>query len=358
MKLQIMTPNINRSAYRFTIDENDQIIYGIGAIKGVGQAAIEDLLAERKASGVFTGFYDLCKRVGSRKVTRRVFEALIKAGAFDEFDSNRGGLLAELPQALKVADQHSKMIVAGQNDLFGLGSETIDQGQQLSIVTWSEKERLAAEKQALGLYLTGHPIEQYAPEIAKITHGSIASLMAKMENSRNKAEARIAGLVVELRTRQTRQGKTMAFAMLDDRTGRIEVALFNDVFEKYRDILSANDEPIIVEGSLGVDHYSGGLRLVADKLYSMEQARSEFARSITIVWPANLENQEFDSRIDMLQSALQPYCGGKCPIVICYQTENAKSVVQLGDNWRIHPTEVVIEKLRRIEGFPGVEVQY
>ena len=361
MKLKIKPPDINASAYRFTIDENDQIIYGIGAIKGVGEAAIEDLIGERTDKGVFTGLHDLCKRVDLRKVNRRVFEALIRAGAFDEFDTNRAGLMAELPRAQKIAEQHSRMILVGQNDLFGLDADADGYQQQLSRTaapTWSEKERLASEKQALGLYLTGHPIEQYAPEIAKITHGTIASMLAKIENSRNKAEARIAGLVVELRTRQTRQGKTMGFAMLDDRTGRLEVALFNDVFDKYRDILSANDEPIIVEGSLGIDHYSGGLRLVAEKLYSMEQARTEFARSININWPVVDGNQETDSSIDTLLSILQPYCGGKCPVVIYYQSAKAKTAVQLGDDWRIHPTEDVISRLRNSKEFPVVEIKY
>lgn len=360
MQLKIRAPDVNTSQFRFTIDEDNQIIYGIGAIKGVGQSAIEALLADRKEQGVFSDFYDLCKRVELRKVNCRVFEALIRAGALDVFDNNRAGLMAELPIAMKVAEQHGKTKLLGQHDLFGLDVVSNSDACKISkkvTPAWSKKERLALEKQALGLYLTDHPIDQYLPEISKITHGTVSSLITKMENSRDKVEVSVAGLVVDLRTRQTRQGKTMGFAVLDDRTGRLEVALYNDVFEKYREVLSVDDQPIIVQGSLAIDNFSGGLHLVAETLYSMEQARNKFAHSIVIDWIV-VAKQDSQKHIESLSQVLPPYCGGKCPIVIGYQTAQAKALVQLGDNWRIHPSEEVLDRLRKIEGFPSVTVRY
>ncbi len=251
MKLVICPPNINVSNYKFTVNADNHIVYGMGAIKGVGEAAIEDMLKERAENGPFSGFYDLCKRVDLRKVNRRVLEALIRAGAFDEFDDNRAAHLAELPTVLKVAEQHGKMAQTGQNDLFGLAvnvDHVDDAGAYATAVEpWSENERLAAEKLTLGLFLTGHPIAQYEPELKQITHGTIASLLADVERSRGKMEARTAGLVVEVRTRQTKQGKMMGFATIDDRTGRLEIAAFSDTYEKYRSIFS-RDSLLVAEG--------------------------------------------------------------------------------------------------------------
>ena len=360
MKLEICPPNINISNYRFTIDGNGRILYGIGAIKGVGQSAVVDLLEERNTHGEFADLYDLCKRVDLRKVNRRVLEALVRAGAFDVFDDNRAAHLGELPVILKVAEQHHKMLKTGQNDLFGLEIH-VRPSQQNSYSTqtdpWPEEERLAAEKQALGLYLTGHPIVQYQQEIAHFTHGRIVDLINNMDQYRGKTEARLAGLVVEMRTRQTQKGKTICFATLDDRSGRMEIAVFSEAYEKYRDILS-KDALVVTEGSLAVDDYTGMLRLTVEKLFSIDQARSEFARSILIDWYPVQPGQSAEKCIDRLQSTLQPYCGGNCPVVIRYQTQKVKTVVQLGDRWRIHPGDDVINFIRKIDEIAAVEIKY
>ena len=362
MKLAICPPNINISNYQFTVNDQGGIVYGIGAIKGVGQAAIDDLLKERDQNGVFSGLYDLCKRVDLRKVNRRVMEALIRAGAFDTFNTNRTAHLAELPIALKVAEQHGKMTQTGQNDLFGLvvNSEENDADPERysnNVQAWSEKERLAAEKQALGLYLTGHPIEQYETELKYIVHGKIASLLSDVELKNSKIEARVAGLVVDLRTRQSKSGKTMCFAMIDDKSGRLEVAAFNKTFLKYRDLLS-KDVLLVAEGSLSVDDFSGTLRLTAEKLYSIEQARSDFARCLMINWNTKMTSNMAKSIIEELTSILQPFCGGGCPVVIRYSSDTATTAVQLGDIWRVHPSDELVIRLQHFLSPDAIEVKY
>ncbi len=361
MKLTICPPNINISNYRFTVNEDDHIVYGLGAIKGVGEAAIEDLLIERKEHGPFTGFYNLCKRVDLRKVNKRVLEALIRAGAFDVFDDNRAQHLAELPTVVKVAEQHGKMAETGQNDLFGLGRAPEDAEDDETYTTvvepWSENERLAAEKLTLGLFLTGHPINQYEAEIRQFTHGTIASLQTEAERSRGNMTARVAGLVVEVRTRQTRQGKNMGFATIDDRTDRLEIAAFSDIYEKYRDIFN-RDNLLVAEGSLGVDDYLGTLRLTIEKLYSMEQARETFSRSIQLTWNASgtePDNNEFFSK---LQAVLKPFKGGACPISLNYSSAKAKAILQMGDDWRVHPTDELIARLKWLLGASAVDIKY
>ncbi|MCK9638124.1 MAG: DNA polymerase III subunit alpha [Methylobacter tundripaludum] len=359
MKLEIMPPTINVSKYKFTVNDAGQIIYGLGALKGVGEAAIEEMLIEREQNGPFSGLYDLCKRVDLRKFNRRVLEALIRAGAFDEFDDNRAGHLAELPTVLKVAEQHGKNAQTGQNDLFGLAvnADAADDADAYSTVVepWSENERLAAEKLVLGLFLTGHPITQYEPELRQFTHGTIASLLGDVERSRGKMEARAAGLVVEVRTRQTKSGKTMGFATIDDRTGRLEIAAFGDVYEKYRGIFS-RDSLLIAEGALGIDDYLGTLRLSVEKLYSMEQAREAFARSIQLVW--NAAEQEDHGFVTKLMAVLEPFKGGGCPVGISYTSKDAKVNLLLGDAWRVHPTDELVARLRTLLGNGAVEVRY
>jgi DNA polymerase-3 subunit alpha len=257
---------------------------------------------------------------------------------------------------LKVAEQHGKNAQTGQDDLFGLAVNVDNADDEEAYATvvepWSENERLNAEKLVLGLFLTGHPITQYEPELRQFTHGTIASLLGDVERSRGKMEARAAGLVVEVRTRQTKSGKTMGFATIDDRTGRLEIAAFGEVYEKYRGIFS-RDSLLIAEGALGIDDYLGTLRLSVEKLYSMEQAREVFARSIQLVW-----NAADSDCVAKLTAVLEPFKGGSCPVGISYSSRVAKANLQLGDEWRVHPTDELVARLRSLLGGGAVEVRY
>ena len=361
MKLAILPPNINVSTYRFTANDDNHIVYGLGAIKGVGQAAIEDMLIEREQNGPFLGLYDLCKRVDLRKFNRRVLDALIRGGAFDEFDPNRAAHLAELPTALKIAEQHGKASETGQHDLFSLGdgdSESPadnkeDTAYTLNVEPWSDKERLAAEKLTLGLFLTGHPIDQYEPELKHFTHGKIGSLQV----SRGKMEARVAGMVIEIRTRQNKNGKTMGFATLDDKSGRLECAVFGDIYDQYRDIFT-RDNLLIAEGALAIDNFSGALRLTVEKIYTIDQARESFARGIHLTWKTSDNAEESMNFIAKLTEVLSPYKGGACPVSINYTSSRAKAHVQLGDAWRIQPTDELVAKLKWLLGTTAVEIRY
>jgi DNA polymerase-3 subunit alpha len=360
MKLAILPPNINVSTYRFTANDNNHIVYGLGAIKGVGQAAIEDMLIERELNGPFLGLYDLCKRVDLRKFNRRVLDALIRGGAFDEFDPNRAAHLSELPTALKIAEQHGKATETGQHDLFSLVDDAEsptdnkeDTAYTLNVEPWSDKERLAAEKLTLGLFLTGHPIDQYEPELKHFTHGKIGSLQL----SRGKMEARVAGMVIEIRTRQNKHGKTMGFATLDDKSGRLECAVFGDIYDQYRDIF-VRDNLLIAEGALAIDNFSGTLRLTVEKMYTIDQARESFARGLYLTWKTSNNVEESMTFISKLTEVLSPYKGGSCPVSISYTSSQAKAHLQLGDAWRIQPTDELVAKLKWLLGSTAVEVRY
>jgi DNA polymerase-3 subunit alpha len=358
MKLPIEPPSINDSSFRFTVNKANKIVYGLGALKGVGENAIEDMIQEREENGPYKDLYDLCKRVDLRKVNRRVLEALIRAGAFDTFDPNRAAHLAELPTVLKVAEQHGKMAETGQNDLFGLQEAGPEEDAIAAYSTyvepWPEQERLNAEKQTLGLFLTGHPIAQYEAEISQFTHGSLNKLKSDMERSKGKTEARIAGLVVEIRTRQSKNGKTMGFALLDDRTDRLEVAVYPETFERHRDIFT-RDVLLVAEGALAMDDFTGTPRLTAEKLYSIDQARNAFARGLQLIWNAGVNG---NSLVDQLSPALAPYKGGACPVLIQYRSAEAQATVRLGDEWRVFATEELLLRLKRQLGSEAVEVKY
>ena len=364
MKLEICPPDINVSNFRFTVNDKEHIVYGLGAIKGVGESAIEEILKEREEHGKFRGLYDLCKRVDLRKVNRRVLEALCRAGAFDVFDPNRAAHLAELPTCVRVGEQHGKMAETGQDDLFGLTAASVadvtdnTETYTTTVEPWTDQERLSGEKQTLGLYLTGHPIAQYEAELRQFTNGTIAQLLSEVERSKGRMEARVAGLVVEIRTRQTKNGRTMGFATIDDKTGRLEIAAFGDKYETYRSIFS-KDTLLVAEGALAIDDFSGNLRLSVETLYSMEQAREQFAKKLQIdIAAINGQEPSALGTIQELQSALQAFKGGRCPIVVSYASQTAKAVLQLGDGWRVHPTDELLARIKRLACVCGVELKY
>ena len=360
MKLTVTAPDVNASEYQFTTIGNHKIIYGIGAIKGVGQSAIEELIIERQKNGDYTGLYDLCKRVKLRKVNRRVLEALIRSGTFDVFDDNRAGHFAELPNALRVGDQHGKMAATGQNDLFGLvmHTETSEEKERYNtqIDPWTEAERLEHERQTLGFYLTGHPIGQYQYEIKQFTDGTIASLLANTQRTKGKMSARVAGLILEIRVRQTKKGKNIGIATVDDQTGRLEVVAFSETYEKYREFL-IKDSILIAEGNLMMDEFSGGLRLTAEKMYTMEQARTHFARRLTFEWH-DLKINHVSAFISHLKAIFSDYIGGDCPVVIHYFSKDACTKLQLGEQWRLHASDELILKLQRFSAIKAVTMQY
>jgi DNA polymerase-3 subunit alpha len=366
MKLNLVPPDINRSEFRFTVRDDGAIVYGLGAIKGVGENAIEDILAERQNNGPFADLFDFCRRIDLRKANRRVLEALIRAGSLDSLDPNRAQHMARLSDALKAAEQHGAMAQTGQDDLFGLTPEPTAPSQapipREIVEPWPEDQRLAQEKTTLGLYLTGHPIAQYEAELSHFVTGRLGKLGAEPESGGRgygrggEVRAVVAGLVVDLRTKQNKNGKRMGFVTLDDRTGRLEVAVFSETFEQYREHLN-KDQLLVAEGNLGMDDFAGQMRLTADHLYSIEQARARFARQLLIRWPAP-DPSEPTPTADELQTLLQPFQGGTCPVAIEYHTPGASSVLQLGEGWRLKPADELIGRLRRRIGPDRVKLLY
>jgi DNA polymerase-3 subunit alpha len=367
MALAVVPPNINRSGYAFTVRDEKTVIYGLGAIKGVGQAAIDGMIQERLSQGAFQDLFDLCRRVDSRKVTRRVLEALIRAGALDSFGENRATLMEALPQAVKQAEQHQRDSVAGQNDLFGGGAEPMPVTVEIQrLPEWDDDQRLSGERETLGLYLTGHPIDRYLAELKEITGGSIASLTESSGQTATPGSGQggygrskdrsvvMAGLVVDLRTRVTQSGARMAFLTLDDRSARMEVRVFTKVFEQYRALL-AKDRVLVVQGGLGLDDYSGELRMTVEHVFDIDQARERFAKRLVLNLEASRAGNGF---MRHLEEILSPFREGACPVLIDYRNAKASVQIPLGADWRVHPTDELLHRLRELGGEQQVRVEY
>jgi len=355
---------VNSSDYYFTACAGDTIVYGLGAIKGVGQSAIEGMLQERAENGVFSDLYDLCQRVDLRKVNRRVFEALIRAGALDPMGDNRATQMANLPLAMKLAEQNTRNQDTGQDDLFGETTEHSCSPRAKPVVPeWDEEQKLLGEKETLGLYLTGHPIIRYQEELGRIISGSLASLVnftgdnAAVPSTRGEGWERpviIAGLVMTMRVRKTQRGGNIAFLTLDDHTAQIDVRLFPEVYDKHQALL-AKDRLLVIQGTLGVDDYSGGNQVTAQAVYDINQARAQFARRLVVGVESRQAGNGF---VSSLADVLRPFREGQCRVCIDYLGGGAQARIALGDDWTVHPTDELLHRLRELAGSERVVVEY
>jgi DNA polymerase-3 subunit alpha len=338
--LKVMPPNVNCSSFKFIVDDQYRIVYGLGALKGVGEGAIESIIAARNSGGSFKDIFDLCMRVDLRKVTRRTFESLIFSGALDVFNMHRAAVVANLDAAIQAADRMHKDQLLGQNDLFGNTVDAQDLGLLIDgdkFAKLSDQERLAGEKNTLGLYLTGHPIDQYAVELAKIVTHKIINLRPGPKHEKQI----IAGLVNAIRTMQTKRGDRMAFVTLEDRTGRQEIAVFADLYNESREILKT-DALLVFQGETKHDEYSGGVKMRALKIMDLATARNTFAKKIKLDIASGALDADFVPR---LQRLLQSYQPGACKVELHYRNAEAAATLEFGPAWTVRPATELLQEL-------------
>jgi DNA polymerase III subunit alpha len=364
--LEVKPPDVNVSRYEFTVDDDKTIRYGLGAVRGVGQGAVEAIIAEREAHGRFTSLENLCRRVDLSKLNRRVLEALIRAGSLDSLGSNRATMMQRLPAALQLGDQNSKALDAGQNDMFGLATadrstQEVEVLQNAPVLPeWSERVRRDGERDTLGLYLTGHPMDAFESGIARFVTHRLGDLVSERPATGGGGEGgyrgfgggkpvTVAGEINEVKKRGPRTMVT-----LDDGTGWLEVTLFEDTFQLYRDLIAKNSL-VIVEGMLRFDEFSDGWRLSAKKVKALEKAREEQARRLVLRWPAGAEPSHCSSR---LAEILRPWRGGSCAITVEYRGRGAAGALTLGSDWNVKPTRELIEQLESFVGDAGLRVVY
>jgi len=357
MRLKVEPPDVNHSQYMFTVSGERTIRYGLGAIKGVGQSVVEMLVAERQATGPYRDLADLCRRSDTGKLNRRVLEALIRSGAADSLGANRATLMHALPSAMQLADQTIKARVVGQDDMFGLMDTTPSAPAVVAteiLPDWSRRVRLDGERDTLGLYLTGHPYEDFERELKPLTSGPIVDITgdkpvsSPSEGFRFKGKpVTAAGMVFDLGKR----GPRMVFT-LDDRSGRLEASMFEDVYQQYRTQIRKG-AILLVEGSLRFDEFSDGWRLTAKSVKDIDEVREAYGRRLYLRWPVNADA----GFVRELEQTLRSYRGGACSVVIKYASSAARADLVLSEEWLVRPKRELTERLSQLLGADGFHLQ-
>ncbi|MGM0570763.1 DNA polymerase III subunit alpha [Marinobacter sp.] len=352
MGLDLVLPDVSTSEYTFTVNDEGQVVYGLGAIKGLGEGPIQSIVEARREGGPYKDLFDFCCRVDLKKVNKRALEALIRAGAVDKLGPGRAQMMASIDKAIQQAGQQSRNESAGMTDMFGDllgGDEGVDPFADVANVReWPEKERLKGEKDTLGLYLTGHPFDEYEKEVRRFVRSAIADLQP------SRSPQRVAGLIVAQRTMKTRTGSTMCFVTLDDRSGRIEATLFSEAFNENRELLQS-DQVIVLEGQVSHDDYSGQMKMRVSSVMDVATARQSFSRGLQLKLDAG---QLQNGLLDKLDSTLRPFRNQGSPVWIEYQGEGASTRIELGENWRVQPDDNLLLELRYLVGDNRVELVY
>jgi DNA polymerase-3 subunit alpha len=345
-KVEVLPPDVNESEFKFKPISRTQVLYGLGAVKGTGWAAIEVILQARKTDGPFKDLFDFCCRLDLRKVNRRVIESLIRAGAFDKLEPNRNALLSGVALAIGAAEQTNAN--SNQNSLFG---EASDQSVHVlpDVPAWPEQQKLQEEKAALGFYLSGHPYWAYQKDLSNFITTTLASLAPREQPQL------LAGIVSGIRVRMTGRGK-MAIVGIDDGTTRIEVVVGNELLNQSQQLLK-DDQLVIVEGRVSNDDFSGGIRVNARKLYDLSSLRNSKASFLKISC-----NGQADAI--KLKTLLKPYCVSNsdeqrgCAVKVEYHNKTSKVELMLGSEWRVDLHDELINGLTQWLSQSNVKILY
>lgn len=352
MGLTVVPPDINSGKHRFSVNEKGEIVYGLGAIKGVGEGPIDTILSARQQDGIFKDLFDLTARIDLKKINRRTFDALIMSGSLDKLGPHRAALMKNLEDALKASDQHSKMEALGQSDMFGVLTETPEEVQNAYANTpkWSEQTILDGERATLGLYLSGHPIGRFLKELAHYAPVRLNELQPTFRGQ----NTTVAGMVVGYRVAVTKRGSRIGIATIEDRSGRLDITLFSEALETYGDLIE-KDGIIIATGSIQFDDFSGGLKMSAREIMTLDDARTRNAKSLALA----INQEQLDAKfVKELTACIAPYKEGTLPLHFYYQSEQGRALLKGGVEWRVTPSEQMLVELRTLLGESAVELEF
>ncbi|MDY2947549.1 MAG: DNA polymerase III subunit alpha [Mannheimia varigena] len=352
MGLTVVPPDVNSGEHRFSVNEKGEIVYGLGAIKGVGEGPIEAILEARNKDGRFKDLFDLTARVDLKKINRRTFESLIMSGAFDKLGPHRAALMKNLEDALKASDQHSKMEELGQSDMFGVLTETPEEVQNAYANTpkWSEQTILDGERATLGLYLSGHPIGRFLKELSHYSPNRLNELQPTFRGQM----ATVSGMVMASRVAVTKRGSRIGIATIEDRSGKLDITLFSEALENFGHLMQ-QDQIIVASGSIQFDDFSGGLKMSAREVFSLDEARSRFAKSLAL---AISQEQLSATFIKKMTAIIAPYKEGTLPLHFYYQSPEGRVLLKGGVEWRVTPNEQMFSELKALLGGNSVELEF
>ena len=353
MGLKVNPPDINSGLYHFHVNDKGEIVYGIGAIKGVGEGPIEAIVEARNSGGYFKNIFELCARTDMKKINRRVLEKLTMAGAFDKLGPHRAAILHSINDAMQAADQYAKAQDIGQEDMFGVLAEEPEQVEHAyaSVPELPAQVLLDGEREALGLYLTGHPVTQYLKELNRYSGGLRISEASPTGWGKL---ATFAGIVADARVRITKKGNKIGLFTLDDRSGRIDGMLFTDSLEKFGHLL-VKDKILIVSGQVSHDDFNGGLKMSVRDIVDLKDARAKYVKGLAITLTEIETNR---SILQRLQQVFEPYRHGSVPVNLYYHREDSVVRIQFGTTWRIIPEDALIVELKTLLGNDRIEFEF
>ncbi|MDR6628460.1 DNA polymerase-3 subunit alpha [Acinetobacter lwoffii] len=346
--LEVLPPSVNMSLYQFHAIDEQTIVYGLGAIKGVGEAAMQSVIDSRAQEGPFRDLFDFCHRIDLKKINKRTLEALIRSGALDCLGIDRADLMAQLPEAVQAAEQARSNRETGIMDLFG-EVEEVQRKPSKPVKPWADEVRLKGEKDTLGLYLTGHPIDVYRNELKSFVPCQINELTP----TRRGVTTVFAGLVVDIANFPNRMMMT-----LDDGTARIEISANHERFNRFKEIIQL-DKVVVIEGEIyereGFDRPMGRLT----KAFSLNEIRQKRANSIKITLTA----EHFSKGLSRdLQQILTPYCNvdmsAHISVILYLDYPYATTELHLGLNWKVAPLDELLAKLRDYFGKEALHIEY
>jgi len=342
MKLTLIPPDVNSGLYKFTVNQQGHIVYGIGAIKGVGEGPIEAIIEARTQKGVFVDLFDFCAKVDLKKLNRRVIEKLILSGAMDRLGPHRASLMATLEEAMKAAEQHAKAEAVGQSDLFGLLSPEPEMSAKSfkQVPIWPDEVWLEGERETLGLYLTGHPINRY---LAELHHYSSCRLV-EMQPGRRDQTVHACGLVVSVRVLINKKGRRWALVQLDDKSARLDVRFFPEQFENFEHLLQ-KDRVLVVSGQVSFDDFSGGLTMTGREVVEITQAREKCLKSLLVVVDSAQVGADY---LPKLQQVLTEFKAGTVPVQLRYHRQEGAVTMALGTEWWVTPTDALLHQLKQL----------
>ena len=351
-KLTILPPDVNESQFRFTPEgaprsvtgkQVSNIRYGLGGVKGAGQGAIEAIIAARQEGGKFKDLFDFCKRVDRKQINRRTIESLIRAGAMDAFGVDRAILLASVAFAMEAAGQAAA--AANQVSLFGGDdSDLVAPPDYVKATPWTDRQKLAEEKIALGYYLSGHMFDSYSQEVRRFAKTKLKDLEPSRE------PRMMCGVITGVRTQMTQRGKILIVA-LDDKTGVVEVTVYNEVFEQNRNAFK-EDEFLLVVGKVSEDRFNGGLRITAEKVFDIAAARIHYGHKLEMDIECGISTAK-------MAEVLSPYRHPDgLPVSLRVKPQGVECILQLGDEWRVAPSDALKHALELNLGAKDVAVEY
>jgi DNA polymerase-3 subunit alpha len=310
------------------------------------------MIEARQQGGYFRDLFDFCARIDLKKVNKRVIEKLIQSGALDRLGPHRAAMMASVDDAVRAAGQHKQAESFGQTDMFGVLTDAPEAVEQAyaQVPEWPERVWLDGERETLGLYLTGHPINAYLKELTQYTSCRLKDAVP----TRRDQTVTLAGLVIAARVMTTKRGARIGLMTLDDRSGRIEVMLYSDALDRYADLLE-KDKILLISGQVSFDDFNGGLKLSARELMSIGEAREKYARSLSI---SILQSQVDEQFFERFGQVLAPYKAGMLPVNIYYQRTDARARLALGTEWRVTPDENLLEELKKLLGKNQVELEF